>query len=319
LSRSNKNKQNISDFKHLSPQNILLTGATGFLGKALCRVLLNQGHRLTLLARDFSKAAEISDSRVTLIASLDCLANDDHFDCVINLAGESIAQRWSAARKKALFSSRVELTRQLVAWMANAKHPPATLISASAIGFYGTQDETRLDENSKAKDCFAHQLCRDWESAAMAAEALGVRVVLLRSGIVLGAHGGALLKMLSPFSLGLGGQLGNGQQWMSWIHLQDWIGITLHVMQCNNLSGPVNLTAPAPVSNKEFTKTLGQALRRPTLMTLPAFVVKLLFGEMGEELLLRGQHVLPAKIQSLGYQFRYPSLAPAIKEVVSHG
>jgi uncharacterized protein (TIGR01777 family) len=308
-----------SSFVKIPPKNILVTGATGFIGNALCRVLLSQGHTLTLLARDFKKAADIGGSRLTLINSLNVLTPDTQFDVVINLAGEPIAdQRWTSKRKASLIASRVELTRKLVHWISTAKHKPSVLISGSAIGYYGPQQDTQLDETGQVVDSFSHQLCNDWESAALQAESFGTRVVLMRTGIVIGRQGGALLKMLSPFSLGLGGQIGNGQQWMSWIHLDDWIGIALKAISTPEISGPVNATAPEPVTNKVFTRTLGRALHRPTWMTMPAFAVNALFGEMGQELLLNGQKVLPEKMQKLGYQYKYSTLLPAIKEVINH-
>jgi uncharacterized protein (TIGR01777 family) len=308
-----------SSFEKVPPKNILVTGATGFIGKTLCRVLLAQGHTLTLLARDFTKAANIGGKHLTLIDSLNTLTPDNHFDVIINLAGEPIAdKRWTSARKSSLIASRVELTQQLVQWIATAKHKPSVLISGSAIGYYGPQQDAQLNEDGEVVESFSHQLCKDWELAALNAEKFGVRVVLMRTGIVIGRRGGALLKMLSPFSLGLGGQIGNGQQWMSWIHLDDWIGITLKAIATPEISGPINATAPQPVTNKEFTKTLGRALHRPTWMTLPSFAVKALFGDMGQELLLSGQKVLPEKMQKLGYPFKYPKLFPAIEEVINH-
>jgi hypothetical protein len=307
------------EFPPMLPQKILVTGATGFIGRVLCRVLLSQGHSLTLLARDFAKAADLGNTRLTLVGSFKELRSDDAFDIVINLAGEPIAdQRWTSSRKQSLTQSRVDLTRQLVQWMSTAKQKPHVLISGSAIGYYGPQPVGQLSEDAKGVNSFSHQLCHDWESAALGAKALGVRVVLLRTGIVLGRQGGALLKMLSPFSLGMGGRIGNGTQWMSWIHIDDWIGIALKAMTTPGLSGPVNVTAPHPVTNKEFSYTLGRALHRPAWMTLPAFAVKVLFGKMGEELLLNGQQVLPSKILALGYSYRYPTLLPAIKEVIHH-
>lgn len=303
----------------LPAQKILVTGATGFLGKTLCRVLIAQGHRITVLARDFSRAMDIGISRITLVSCIDDLSHDDHFDTVINLAGEPIAsQRWTEARKKAITDSRIELTRQLVNWIANAKQKPSLLISGSAVGYYGPHDQDVLDENGSTNSSFSHQLCRAWEAAARDAHKFGVRVVLLRTGLVLGQSGGLLSNLLSLFSLGLGGRIGQGRQWMSWIHLHDWIGIVMHVMQSTDISGPVNATAPAPVTNREFTKTLGRALHRPTWMTLPAFAVKTMLGEMGKELLLQGQQVLPVKIHNKGYQFQYPALSPAIEEIVRH-
>lgn len=302
-----------------SRQNILITGGTGFIGQQLCKILLSQGHALTLLVRDYPKAAALFDgsSRLTFISSMDQLKATDEFDSVINLAGEPIATgRWNQRKKHLIMDSRFVITRQIVQYIKTARSKPKVFISGSAIGYYGAHDDEPLSEASRGKHSFSHDLCAQWETLARRAEDYGVRVCLLRTGIVLGKTGGALAAMLIPFTYGLGGTLGHGRQWMSWIHIDDIVGIILELMTKEEISGPVNATAPNPVSNTEFTKTLGRTLHRPAVMAMPAFVLRLLLGEVADELLLTGQKVIPEKITRHGYQFHYPNLSNAIANIV---
>ncbi len=296
--------------------SVLVTGGTGFIGRRLCEVLIAAGHEVTVLTRDKRKAQGLK-GRVTLLDDLGDLGEDAAFDAVVNLAGEPLADgRWSAGKKRRILESRIAVTEALVAYMARCRRRPEVLICASAVGFYGSDAERALTESSAPAPGFTHDVCRACERAAAKAEALGVRVCLLRIGIVLGSDGGALAKMLPPFEFGLGGPMGNGRQWVSWIHLDDVVGLILHAIGDTDLSGPVNATAPRPVRNRVFAKALGRALRRPALLPTPAFALRLLFGEMAEELLLTGQKVLPERARAAGYRFRYPTLEEALGEIL---
>lgn len=291
--------------------NILLTGATGFLGLPLTAALAAAGHALTVLSRDPGRAAaRCPGARVW--ASLEAWSPDIAFDAVINLAGAPIAdRRWSAARKRLLRDSRVALTEQLVRRLAAAARPPAVLLSGSAVGFYGDAGDAALDESSPAGDDFAARLCADWEAAARQAEACGTRVCLLRTGLVLHPSGGALGRLLIPFRLGLGGRLGSGRQWMSWISRDDWTALALSLLESPGACGAFNLTAPGPASNAAFTAALAQALRRPAPLPVPAAALRLLLGERAQ-MLLASQRALPRRAQALGFRFRHPALEGAL-------
>lgn len=240
----------------------------------------------------------------------------DGAQAVINLSGESIAgKRWTPAQKKELRESRLSTTKALVDAMVLAKTKPTVFLNASAIGFYGPRDEGILSETSPAGAGFLAELCREWENEALRASALGIRTVLLRTGIVLAKNGGALSKMVPPFKLFIGGALGSGRQVMSWIHLEDEVGGILKCLQDNRVNGPVNLTAPNPVNMKEFAGSLGRVLKRPSFLPVPAFALKLLLGEMSE-LLLTGQNVAPKALLSAGYVFKYPKLEPALASLL---
>ena len=300
-------------------KNILVTGGTGFIGRQLCKTLLAQGHRITITARNFEKAAgEFKDTpQVTLIRSIAELKRTDGYDVIINLAGAPIADGyWSEKKKREIVHSRIHTTRQIIDYLENADRKPELFVSSSAIGFYGAQGDDALIESSPGKDCFSHRLCVQWENTARRAQDFGVRVCLLRTGLVLGKTGGMLAAMLIPFSYGLGGRLGDGRQWMSWIHIDDLIGIVLKAVDDPHVNGPINATAPHPVRNKSFTLTLGQVLRRPAILVFPAFVLRRLLGELAEEIFLTGQKVLPRKITDCGYRFRFPSLHAAMEDIV---
>ena len=246
------------------------------------------------------------------------LKNDTVFDVVINLAGEPIAdKRWSDRQKQRISSSSLDTTQKLIAYFKAMEHKPKLFISGSAIGYYGVAENSDIvDETGSGDESFSSQLCQQWETTALQAEALGIRTCLLRTGIVLGKGGGALRKMLPPFKMGLGGKIGNGQQWMPWIHLDDLVGIILYCINHDHLKNAINGTSPNPVTNRAFTKALGQALKRPTVLPMPSIVVKLLMGQMGEELLLAGKKVLPTKILDAGYQFQYQELEKALLDIV---
>jgi hypothetical protein len=239
----------------------------------------------------------------------------DSSDAVINLAGESIAgARWTPARKRAIRDSRVGVTSALATAIAMAPAPPPVFLSGSAIGFYGVRDDAPLDESSSNGTDFLGRVCAEWESAATGASGR-TRLVWLRTGIVLDKHAGALPQMARPFRFGVGGPIGSGRQYMSWIHLQDWVNLVLWALERDTVTGPLNLTAPTPVTNQEFSGVLAAELRRPGFLRAPAFALRLLMGEMADALVLGGQRVLPRKAEEGGYAFRYPHLGPAIRSI----
>ena len=292
---------------------ILITGGTGFIGSALCRSLLTQGHQLTVLSRRPNEVGRLCGVAVTPLADLAELSATDYFDALINLAGMPIAdRRWSEKRKQLLWESRVTLTEQLVAYINRADVKPDVLVSGSAVGYYGDRGEEVVDEESDGGDDFAHRLCAAWEEAEQA----GVRVALLRTGLVIGPDGGFLARMLLPFKLGLGGRLGDGQQWMSWIHRDDLIAMIERLLNSPHLHGPFNGTAPAPVTNQMFSQTLAKVLHRPALLPVPTWLLKTALGELST-LLLGGQRVMPRRFQDDGFRFRFETLESALADVVA--
>jgi uncharacterized protein (TIGR01777 family) len=236
-------------------------------------------------------------------------------DAIVHLAGEPVAQRWTPEVKNKIRESRVGGTRRLVEALAKQKHRPAALVSSSAAGFYGSRGDEILTESSAPGSDFLAEVCQQWENHAAAAESLGIRVARIRTGIVLGKGGGALEQMLPPFKAFVGGRLGSGKQWMSWIHLDDLVGIICHALD-NPVSGAVNGTAPNPVTNTDFTSELARALHRPAIFPVPEFAIKTIFGEMAG-IVLASQRILPKAAEGAGYQFRYPQLGPALRAVVS--
>jgi uncharacterized protein (TIGR01777 family) len=294
---------------------ILLTGGTGFIGRALCQRLLADHHDLIVFSRHPERVPQLCGAGVHGVgdwAQLDGVA----VDAVINLAGEGIAdRRWTAARKRRLRASRIDVTRALVDWMARNTQPPTRLISGSAIGWYGDQGARELDEAAAPLPDFAHELCRDWEAEAQRASALGARVCILRTGVVLDPSGGMLKKLLPAFRLGLGGRLGDGSQWLSWITRDDLIELIVFLLHHPELVGVFSATAPNPVTNRTFTEALAAAVRRPALLTTPACALRLVFGEMAQ-LLLGGQKVLPRRIVAAGFAFRHPQLNAALAAVL---
>lgn len=290
---------------------ILITGGTGFIGSALCASLLKDKHNIVILSRKPEKVK-------SPLKGIKQLENDAGFDVVINLAGEPIAnKRWSKQQKQRIINSRINTTKALISYFKNTAHKPKLLINGSAIGYYGIgESNDAIDETALGDDSFSSQLCQQWEATALEAQALGIRVCLLRTGIVLGHGGGALNKMLPAFKIGLGGKIGSGKQWMPWIHLEDLIGIILYCIKHDHLNGAINGTAPNPLTNQIFTKTLGKVLKRPTIFSVPAFLIKILMGQMGEELLLAGKKVLPAKILKAGYTFEYKNLEDALFDII---
>lgn len=286
---------------------ILLTGGTGLIGSALVKRWQDQ-HDISVLSRtprrDTARVRYLNQ-----LSAVDC----NQFDAVVNLAGEPIAnKRWSEAQKQRICQSRWQLTEQLVKQLNLASTPPKVLISGSAIGFYGRQGNEEINEDYQAFfPEFSHDICARWENLALQAASPNTRVCLLRTGVVLAADAGALKKMLPPFKLGLGGKIGSGEQYMSWIHLDDMVELIDFLLHHDQLSGPVNATAPKPVTNAVFSAELAKRLKRPALLPMPAAVLKLMFGEMSD-LLLYGQRVVPKKLLDAGFQFRYPNLQLAL-------
>lgn len=288
---------------------VLVTGGSGFIGRALTRALTQRGDQVVILSRTPVKVP--ASNGVMVVERLEQVSGK--VDAVVNLAGAPIVdKRWSESRKQLLRGSRIDLTRKLAAWMASREQPPSVLISGSAIGYYGSHQDEVLDETGATESGFPHQLCHAWEQEALAAESGSTRVCLIRTGIVLGPGGGALAKMLPAFRLGLGGPIGKGNQWMSWIHLDDEVGAILYLLDNPSLRGPFNLTAPEPVTNEVFSKALGKALKKPAFFRVPEFVMSLLLGE-ASELLLEGQRVVPVRLNSAGYEFKYRNLDAALK------
>lgn len=292
--------------------NILITGGTGFIGSALCSFLIADGHTLVVVSRSIKR----NHSNITYVTQID---NSMQFDVVINLAGEPIAnKRWSHSQKSKIQDSRINTTTHLIDYFKNTRLKPSLFISGSAIGFYGINTTNQdINETAKGDDSFSSTLCKEWETTALAAQALGIRTCLLRTGIVLGKKGGALNKMLPPFKLGLGGKIGSGQQWMPWIHIDDMVGLITLCIDNKNINGAINCTAPFPVTNSAFTKALSLAVNRPTLLPIPAWLIKLLMGQMGQELLLSGKKVVPAKALASGYQFKFEQINDALNDVIN--
>jgi hypothetical protein len=296
--------------------NVLVTGSTGLVGSTLVSFLTTGGHQVTRLVRHAPRAGQAEVQWDPAAGSI-ATPGLEGIDAVVHLAGESIASgRWSAEKKAKIRDSRVQGTRVLCEALAQLVTPPKVLVSASAIGYYGDRGDEVLRENSRPGRDFLADVCQAWEAATAPAAQRGIRVVNVRIGIVLSSAGGALGKMLLPFKMGAGGVIGSGQQYMSWIALDDLVGVIHHALITDSLQGPVNAVAPHPVTNSAFTKTLGRVLRRPTLMPLPAFAARAVFGEMADALLLASTRVEPAKLKDSGYDFRYPDLEGALRHVL---
>ncbi len=295
---------------------ILISGSSGFVGTALVEALGREGHTVCRLVRPQSAQPGSQPAGAVrwdpLAGELDSAAAEGS-QAVVNLAGASIAEgRWSDARKRVLRSSRVDTTRQLVSALARLSQPPEVFVSASAIGYYGDRGDEELTEQSAPGSDFLAALARDWEAEAARPAQFGARVVTLRFGLILAGHGGALPRMLTPFRLGLGGRVGSGKQWMSWVTLEEVVRIIRYALATPALRGPVNAVAPHPVRNAEFTALLGSVLRRPTLFPAPAIALRLSLGEMAEALLLSSQRVLPRKLEEAGYSFQQPELRTSL-------
>jgi len=289
---------------------VLVTGGTGFIGQAVCHALRGAAHTVTIVSRDPAHASGTAvgwDAVGQAVAAADAL---------VNLAGEPIAAgRWGPVRKEAILQSRVNATRALVDAAGAAAQRPAVLVSASAVGYYGARDDELLDETAGPGTGFLAEVCQAWEREASRAEALGLRVVRLRIGMVLAGDGGALARMLPPFRAFVGGRLGNGRQWMSWIHRGDLTGLVVEALANEGYRGAVNATAPQPVRNREFVAALGRVLVRPAAFPVPGVVLRVAFGEMAD-MLLTGQHVLPRAAERLGYRWQYPEVLGALRASV---
>ena len=293
--------------------NILITGGTGFIGAALQSALHEQGHTLVILSR---QGREGSD-HCRYITSLDELANVYVLDAVINLAGAPLAgRRWSAAYKDEIMASRIDTTRALVKLIGRLEKAPKVLLSASAIGFYGPTEDNKLNEESPVGNCFSSKLCDSWEGEASAAGSLGVRVCHLRLGVVLDRDGGAMTEMARPFRMGLGNWIGSGRQWLSWVHRADVVAAILWLLQADSASGPFNVTAPEPVTSRGFCESMQRKFRTLVALPVPAFAMRLLVGEMAEELLITGQRVIPARLQAADFTFLYPTIDSALDAIV---
>ena len=292
---------------------VLITGGTGFLGSALVKVLQNLNYDITLLSHDIDKARLLFNSDIKLIGGINQIDDNAIFDSVINLAGAPIFGRpWTGEGKSLLRDSRIITTQALVDRISTLPHKPSVLISGSAIGIYGEQGDNVISEKTTVSlNDFSHHLCADWENTALKAQAAGIRVCLIRTGLVIGAGGGILKSMLLPFKLCLGGKLGSGKQWMSWIHIQDWIAIVIKMITDESLQGAYNATAPQPVTNNEFTQALAKRLNRIAVIPLPTWFLTVLLGEMAG-LLLCSQRVLPIKLQELNFVFKYRELPSAL-------
>lgn len=298
----------------------LITGATGFIGQHFWKALREAGHEGTVLARDTKRAAALlGGAHVVEWSGTVGLPPEGAFegvDVVVNLAGESVARRWTEERKRRFRDSRVLPTRALVERMQALTVRPQALISIAGTGCYGDRGDQVLTESSSPGTGFLARLSQEWEASALAAESLGVRTVVVRMGVVLGADGGFLPRILTPFRLGVGGRLGNGRQYFPWIHLADAVGLLMHMATQTDMRGPVNGVAPEPVTNAEFTSTLGRVLGRPTALGVPAFLLKMTFGQMADEVILAGQKVSPVRALESGFQFKFPLLAPALADVL---
>ena len=296
------------------PGRILVSGSSGLIGGTLLPVLAANGYQIKRLVRGQSSGGDqITWDPLQPVSP----ATVSGFTGVIHLAGESIVGRWTDAKKQRMIESRVRSTQNLAQALARAAEPPRVLVCASAIGYYGNRGDEILREDSRSGDGFTAELSRQWEAAAQPARSAGIRTVHSRFGIVLSRSGGALSKMLPAFRLGVGGKIGNGRQWMSWIDLQDVVGALLHVVKADSLSGPVNVVAPHPVTNAEFTRTLASVLHRPAIFPMPAFAARLAFGQMADELLLASQQVEPEKLLASGYVFQHPTLRGALQSILS--
>lgn len=294
---------------------ILVTGGSGFVGQLLCRRLHDDGHALAVVSRSPDKVRRLlpvgSDIRARVLDF-----GDTPCEAIVNLAGEPIAgKRWSEAQKRRLVESRLAITRELVTLCQRMQTPPRVMVSGSAMGYYGDQGQREVDEQSSPNEEFSHRLCAEWENEALEAEAHGVRVVLLRTGLVLDAGGGALAKMLPAFRLGLGGRLGDGRQFMPWIHREDLVRAIVFLLEHETLTGPFNASAPEPVTNAEFVRTLARHLGRPAALPVPAPLLKVALGEMSR-LLLTGADMRPRRLQEAGFTFRYPILDEALTAIL---
>ncbi len=298
-------------------KNVVITGATGFIGRHLCRVLKKKGYAVIAVSRNRQKARNILGSNVSycgynITGLAACLEKSF---CVINLAGDNIASgRWTETKKEKILKSRVHTGKLLTAALKKCAKKPAVFIQASATGFYGGRGEEMLTEKSGKGRGFLADVCSRWEKSTKNAGSEKTRHIIIRTGIALGKTGGMLPKLVLPFKFFAGAVLGKGTQWVSWIDIKDWTGAALHIMENKKISGPVNLTAPAPIPNSELAHVLGKKLKRPVFFRMPSFIIKLFFGDMGKELILFGQKVIPKKLMDAGYKFKYPNIDMSLRK-----
>lgn len=300
-------------------QAVLVTGGTGFIGERLVAALASAGHEVTVLTRDGAKALRLAEgSPIRIVTRLEEIADSARIDAIVNLAGEPISDSpWTRAKRQRILRSRLTVTRDVLRLIGRLERKPV-LVNGSAMGWYGLRGDEVLTEASDFRPCFSHEICARWERLAIKAEALGVRTVLLRTGLVLDRDGGMLARLLTPFEFGLGGRFGSGAHWMSWIHRDDMVRLIIHAMATPSLNGPLNATAPEPVNNAGFTQALAKALHRPALIPIPAWPLRLALGDFAQELLLSGQRVVPSVALRSGFRFHYPTLDAAMQEIVGY-
>lgn len=300
----------------MTAQRILVTGGTGFIGRVLCPALMEAGYEVDVVSRQSPDDVRAICGRVTPLADISGIAERPGYDAVVNLAGEGIAEkRWSEQRKQVLRDSRIVLTRELVSALLRSETLPSVVVSGSAVGYYGDQGDTVVTEQTAPHDEFSHQLCADWEKAASPLADKGVRLCYSRTGLVVGASGGFLERMAVPFRLGLGGRIGDGRQYMPWVHRDDVVNGILWMLSVESANGAYNMASPNPVTNATFTRTLAGVLGRPALFPVPAAVLKLALGEMSQ-LLLTGQRAVPERLEQEGFRFTWRDLEPALKEAL---
>ena len=298
---------------------ILVSGSSGLVGKALIKSLTNDGHEVVRLVRRERSPGALEIEWHPNQGRIDSQRLEG-LDAVVHLAGESIAAgRWTEARKRSIRESRTKGTSLLSESLARMSHPPSVFLSASAIGYYGNRGDELLKESSAPGNDFLADVCVGWEAATKPTVQKGIRTVFARFGVILDSDGGALAKMLTPFRMGIGGKVGDGKQWMSWIALDDVVAALKFLISDESISGPVNIVSPNPVTNAEFTRTLGRTLSRPTIFPMPAFGARLAFGEMADALLLSSQKVKPSVLEDKGFLFSWPKLEPALKHVLASG
>lgn len=308
-----KDLELIANNKEKKSMKVLVTGATGLIGSSLIPFLKTQGHQVTKLTRGSSANGPSWNPQAGTLSKEEL----EGYDVIVNLSGENIASgRWTEEKKKKLVDSRLDSTRLLVDTIKQLDSPPSTFICASAVGYYGNTQDNEVHESSELGDGFLAELCDKWELEAMRAESNSTRVVLLRFGVVLSPNGGMLQKLMPPFMMGAGGRIGSGKQYMSWISIDDAVGIIGHAMQETSVSGPVNVVAPEPCTNQGFTKVLGKVIARPTIFPVPEFAANLAFGEMAEETMLASSRVIPKKLLDTGYRFRQPDLESALRHLL---
>lgn len=300
----------------MAERRVLVTGGTGFIGRVLCPELLEAGYQVDVVSRQKPEDVRAVCGRVTPVRNVTDIGERTAYDAVVNLAGEGIAEkRWTEHRKQTLRESRIALTRELVTALLRHETLPKVMVSGSAVGYYGDQGDTIVTEQTPPHDEFSHRLCTDWEKVASPLAEKGVRVCYSRTGVVVGAGGGFLQQMTVPFRLGLGGRIGDGRQYMPWVHRRDVVNAILWMLSEESASGPYNVVSPNPVTNRTFTRTLADVLRRPAFFPVPAPVLKLALGEMSR-LLLTGQRAVPERLEQEGFRFAYPELKPALQEAL---